>query len=207
MITLLIDTSSSDVSIAILRDNVILSSVIECIPFKHSVYTVSFIDSVLKKAKLTPHDVDKIMVVTGPGSFTGLRIGVTIAKVYAYLENINIIPISSLKMRSISCDHDYCLSIIDAHHKHFYIGLYDKDNIDVVEEHYGDEEEVLDIINKYHPVIVSDMDGEVGDYSYKKQELDIEKIVSYYQSAKSFNPHLVNPNYLKKPQALEEAHD
>ena len=207
MITLLIDTSSSDVSIAVLRDNVVLSSVIKCIPFQHSIYTVSFIDSALKDAHLVPHDIDKIMVVTGPGSFTGLRIGVTIAKVYAYLEDIDIIPISSLKMRSISCHHDYCLSIIDAHHKHFYIGLYDKDNVDVMEEHYGDVEEVLDIIEKYHPVIVSDMDGEVGDYSYKKQELDIEKIVSYYQSAKSFNPHLVNPNYLKKPQALEEAHD
>ena len=123
MITLFIDTSSSDVSIAILRDGIVLDKIIENIPNKHSVYTVSYIDSLLKKCNIKPKDVKNIMVVNGPGSFTGVRIGVTIAKTFAYLNDVSIIPISSLKMLALSISHDYCLSLIDAHHDNYYIGL------------------------------------------------------------------------------------
>ena len=207
MITLLIDTSSADVSIAVLRDSAVLSSIVESTPYQHSIYTVSFIDTVLHNVGLKAGDISRIMVVSGPGSFTGLRIGVTIAKVYAYLCKIEIIPISSLKMRSISCKHNNCLSIIDAHHDHYYIGLYDEDNNNLMDECYCSKNEVLKIISEYKPIIVSDMDGSIQDISYHKQELDFSLIVSYYDSYSSVVPHLVNPNYLKKPQALEEHHD
>ena len=207
MITLFIDTSSADVSIAVLKSEVILSSVTKNIPNKHSVYTVRFIEECLEQANVTPKDVKRIMVVVGPGSFTGLRIGVTIAKVYSYIEGAQVIPVSSLKMRALSVSHDYCLSLIDAHHSHYYIGLYDKDNHEVVKEHFSCKEEVLKLIDKYHPFIVSDCSGNIDDISYSKQELDIGKIVEYYQDMESVNPHLVNPNYLKLPQALEDLHD
>ena len=104
MITLFIDTSSSDVSIAILRDSSVIYQKCENIPNKHSVYTVSFIDEALKSCNINPIDVNKIMVVNGPGSFTGLRIGVTIAKVYAYLCKAEVVPVSSLKILSLSCN-------------------------------------------------------------------------------------------------------
>ena len=93
MITLFIDTSSSDVSIALVKDNEILSYINEELPNQHSIYTTSFLDEVLKSADLNPDDVDRIMVVNGPGSFTGIRIGVTIAKVYAYLLNLLLLLI------------------------------------------------------------------------------------------------------------------
>ena len=93
MITLLIDTSSSDVSIAILKSGKVVSQITENKPNQHSIYTVEYINKTLKEAKLSPDDIDRIMVVTGPGSFTGLRIGVTIAKTYAYLKEKEIITI------------------------------------------------------------------------------------------------------------------
>ena len=204
MITLLIDTSSKDVSIAILEDKNILASITKSIPNAHSIYTVSFIDQMLKKAKLDSKDINNIMVVVGPGSFTGIRIGVTIAKTYAYLNNISIIPISSLKMRSISISHDNCLSIIDAHHDNYYIGLYNHNNEDIIEEKFTNKEEVLKIIEEYKPTIVSDIDGCIDNILYKETKLDFQKIVEYYKDEKPLNPHLVNPKYLKQPQALEE---
>lgn len=207
MITLFIDTSSSDVSIAIIKDKNILSSITKTIPNKHSVYTISFIDEMIKEANLTPNDIEKIMVVTGPGSFTGVRIGVTIAKVYAYLNKLDVISISSLKMMSISCEHKYCLSLIDAHHNNYYLGLYDENNNEVIKEQFNTKEKVLEIIKEYNPVIVSDNNIEVGEYKVNKQPLNIEKIVSYYQNIEPLNPHFVLPNYLKLPQALEEKHD
>lgn len=205
MITLFIDTSSSDVSIALVKDDLILDKIVESIPNKHSVYTVSYIDKVLKNSRLNARDVDRIMVVNGPGSFTGVRIGVTIAKVYAYLEEIQIICISSLKMRTISSNgNHYILSLIDAHHNHYYMGLYDKDYNEIIKEGFYHKEDVLKVMEKYHPLIVSDMDICVDEMGVGKQELDIVKVVDYYKNHESMNPHLVNPNYLKLPQALEE---
>lgn len=207
MITLFIDTSSSDVSIAILRDNKIISHITKNIPNKHSVYTVSFLEKMLMDANLTPKEIEKIMVVTGPGSFTGLRIGVTIAKVYAYLEKLEITAISSLKMRALSVDHAYCLSLIDAHHGNYYLGLYDQNHEEVVPEQFCTKEKVLELIRKYQPVIVCDEELEIDEYHGKKVLLNISNIVSYYQTKETLNPHFVVPNYLKLPQALEKKHD
>lgn len=204
MINLFIDTSSSDVSIVIVKGDKILSKIVENIPNKHSIYTTSFLEKVITEASIDVSDVNKIMVVNGPGSFTGLRIGVTIAKVYAYLEKIDIVCVSSLKMRAISCIHDYCLSIIDAHHDNYYLGLYDKNNNEVIDEQFVSKNTVMDLIEKYNPIIVSDNDIMIDDIEAKKQELDFIKIVDYYKDCESLNCHLVVPNYLKLPQALEK---
>ncbi len=207
MITLFIDTSSTDVSIAILKDQLILASITKSIPNQHSIYTVSFIEECLKKAKVTVDDIEKILVVNGPGSFTGLRIGVTIAKVYAYLKNIPIVVVSSLKMLALSAHHDYCLALIDAHHDHYYFGLYDSNQHEVIPEQFGTREKVLELISKYQPVVVCNENSVIGQKKILKQSLNIGKIVSYYQERKGEISHLVVPNYLKLPQALEERHD
>lgn len=204
MRTLFIDTSTSDVSIAIISDGKVIASKCEFIPNAHSIYTVKFIDELLKEVGLIPNDIETILVVTGPGSFTGVRIGVTIAKTYAYLRKIKIVEVSSLKMLSLSSQHDYCLSLIDAKHDNYYLGLYDKDNNDVIREQFNTKENVLKLIEKYNPVIVSSDDIVLDNIKVNKQVLDIENVVLYYQDKSSVNVHLVVPNYLKLPQALEE---
>ena len=85
MINLYIDTSLSDVSIACLKDDTLLNSIVRNIPNKHSVYTLSYIKEVLDNSNIDKKDIDNIFVVNGPGSFTGIRIGLTIAKTYSYL--------------------------------------------------------------------------------------------------------------------------
>ena len=207
MRTLFIDTSTSDVSIAIIVEGKLVSSKCKSIPNAHSIYTVKFIDEVIKNAGLSPKDIDSILVVTGPGSFTGVRIGVTIAKTYAYLRKIKIVEVSSLKMMALSCVHEYCLSLIDAHHNNYYLGLYDKDNNEIIEEQFNTKEMVLGLINKYKPVVVSSEDINIDNIEIKKCLLDIEGIVLYYQDKPAANAHLVVPNYLKLPQALEEKND
>ncbi len=207
MIKLFIDTSAFDVSIAVIRDNQVLASIHKSIPNQHSIYTVPFIEKVLEEAKMKASDVDKIFVVTGPGSFTGVRIGVTIAKVYAYLRNIEVVGVSSLKMRALSLEHQYCLSLIDAHHDNYYMGLYGLENQEVIPEQFVSRKKVIEIINKYRPVIVSDKKMEIEDYLVSTPALDILNIVSYYDKNPASNVHFLVPNYLKLPQALEERHD
>ena len=207
MISLFIDTSASDVSIAILKEEKILSKINKNIPNKHSIYVVPFIDEVLKNASLTPDKVEKIYVVTGPGSFTGVRIGVTIAKTYAYLRKIPITAVSSLKMLALSNNNETILSLIDAKHDNYYLCLYNKEKEEIIKEHFGNKEEVLEIIMKYHPTIVSAEEINNEEIKSMKQELDISKIIAYYQKKEEENYFTIKPNYLKLPQALEDKHD
>lgn len=192
MISLFIDTSLPDVSIALIKDEKLLSKINNSIPGEHSIYVTQYIDDILKENKLSPKDVDEIIVVNGPGSFTGIRIGVTIAKMFAYLQNIRVVSITSLLARVIGINSPYLLSKIDAKHDNYYIGLYDE-NYTVVVEKFANIKEIKEIINKYSP--------EVVDVS---KEYDIEAIVEYTKKLPSENPHSVNPIYLKLPEAMEK---
>ena len=192
MISLFIDTSLEDVSIALVKDDKELSLIHENIPGKHSIYVTKYIDDILKENNLSPESVDEIIVVNGPGSFTGIRIGVTIAKMFAYLENIRIVTITSLKARVIGEKSNYLLTTIDAKHGNYYVGLYDE-NYNTIEEKFSNEEEIEKIINKFSPKIVD-----------REKPYNIEEIVKYSKKLESENPHSVNPIYLKLPEAMEK---
>ena len=197
MISLFIDTSASDVSIALYKNEKVLNEINKNIPNQHSIYVVPFIDELLKKSSITPDMIEKIYVVTGPGSFTGVRIGVTIAKT----------AVSSLKMLALSKEGETILSLIDAKHNNYYLGLYNKEKKEIIKEHFGNKEEVLKIIEKHHPVIVSNEEINNEEIKTSKQTLDISKIISYYQNEQEDNYFTIKPNYLKLPQALEDRHD
>ena len=72
----------------------------------------------------------KIFVVNGPGSFTGIRVGLTVAKVMAYSLNIPVVPVSSLEVMASGYDEDV-ISLIDARRGYVYAGGYDR-NLDVI---------------------------------------------------------------------------
>lgn len=190
MISLFIDTSLSDVSIALIKDDNLLSVIHNNIPGEHSVYVTKYIEDIIKENNLTPKEINEIIVVNGPGSFTGIRIGVTIAKVFAYLKKIRIVTISSLKARIIGKKSEYILSSIDAKHGNYYVGLYDKEYNKIFEE-FKTTEQKDELIYKYHPIEVTE-----------KDEYNIIEIVKYTRSIKSENPHAVNPLYLKLPEAM-----
>lgn len=192
MISLFIDTSLSDVSIAILKDNKILSQIHNNIPGEHSIYVTKYIEDILKENNLSPKAVDEIIVVNGPGSFTGIRIGVTIAKIFAYINKIRIVSISSLLARAIGNKDKYILSKIDAKHNNYYIGLYDTDYNKITEE-FANETKIEDIINKYNPLVIDEKDNYF-----------LEEIIKYTKKLPSQNPHAVNPEYLKLPEAMEK---
>ena len=84
MISLFLDTSSSYLNIGVLNDKKLLKE--EYIYFEKdlSKYALNEIKKLLDSLNLKPNDIDNIYCVNGPGSFTGLRIGVTIAKTFAW---------------------------------------------------------------------------------------------------------------------------
>ena len=203
MINLYIDTSSSDVSIACLKDDTLLNSIVRNIPNKHSVYTLSYIKEVLDNSNIDKKDIDNIYVVNGPGSFTGIRIGLTIAKTYSYLLDKPLIPVSSLKALAISCDKDLVLSIIKANSSNYYIGLYDSNFNEVINEQFTSIDNLKEIVTKYNPYIISNEELNINDIKVNKIDLNFSKIINYYKDKSKLNSYELKPNYLKLPQAME----
>ena len=204
MISLFIDTSMTNVSISIVKDNKILSIIQENIPNEHSKYATSYVKQVIDKAGIDANDIDNLLVVNGPGSFTGVRIGVTIAKTYGYLINKEIIPVSSLKSLAISSGKkDIIMSIITANRNNYYVGIYDNNFNEIIKEQFVSKEQLIELINKYNPYLVSNDFNVVGTSKINKVNLDILSIIEYYKDMDKVNYHALVPNYLKLPQAME----
>ena len=204
MISLFIDTSNANVSISVVEDKKIRSYVEENIPNMHSALATKFVKDALDMAGIDANEVDDIMVVSGPGSFTGVRIGVAIAKTYGYLIKKEITPVSSLKMLAISAKHDgVVMSLIPANKSNYYVAVYDNDLKELTKEQFMDKEKVLVLCREYNPYIVGNSQSIIGTYKINKQNLDILAIVDDYRDKEKVNYHKIVPNYLKLPQALE----
>lgn len=201
MITLYIDTTLNYLYLALVKDNKLLNYVSAISSGDLSLFTVSELERILNEENLKVKDINKVIVVNGPGSFTGIRIGVTIAKTLAWSLNIDITTISSLEAMAISTStNKYKVPMIDARRDHSYAGIYDNNNQVIMENQYISH---LDLKNKLEDlnqeyVYISNTD-DLNTY-----EPDFLKIVNYAETKQSINPHLVVPNYLKKTQAEEE---
>src|SRR5699024_4559999 len=151
--------------------------IVKNIPNEHSVYAVKFVNDVLETIGMKPNDIDNIMVVNGPGSFTGIRIGLTIAKIYGYLLKKDIITVSSLRAMAISSNAKIVIPIIDVHNDNYYYGVYDMfDNI-ILKDNFNNKEELLKQINKYEDAdLVSNEIIDNGDIKARKIDYDIVNI-------------------------------
>ena len=130
MITLYLDTTSSFLYTALIKDGETIAEIKEQLNNSLSEYTLPRIEEMLTVKGISVDEIGKIIVVNGPGSFTGIRIGLTIAKTLAWAKNIPIIPISSLEAMALSADADYdfVAPAIDARRGFVYASIYDVKN-------------------------------------------------------------------------------
>lgn len=200
---LYIDTSTDYLYTGIVSDNILLAEVKQKFSHDLSKYALYEISEMLKKVNINPTEVDKIIVVNGPGSFTGIRVGMTIAKIYAYTLKKKIISISSLDAMQISISsNNLIVPVIDARRGFVYAGIY-QDNKELLKKQYIKFEDLLDKLNNYQKeyTIVSNDNLKIDNVvSYNP---DILKIVNTYKDNEDINPHLVEPNYLKLTEAEE----
>ena len=201
---LYIDTSSSYLYTAITEDNNVLAEVKEEYGQSLSEVALPKIVSMFESTNLTAKDIDKIIVVNGPGSFTGIRIGLTIAKVYAWSLNIPITTIYSLEAMSISSEEKTVhVPMINARRGYVFAAIYDENNKEILKPQHitiTDLKKELDSIENYE-VITND---ELEDFSIRKEyNPNIGKIVDYFKDKEAINPHAVNPEYLKLTEAEE----
>lgn len=199
MISLFIDTSISFPTISLIRDNEVLYEFHEEIKSDMSSRILPIIDEGLRKSNLSLNLVDNIFVVTGPGSFTGVRIGVTIAKTIAWSLNKKIIPISSLEfIATTNTNKDYVISMIDARRGNVFAGIYTNTLDCVMKDTLMSLEELLkDKENNYELVSYDNILNAI------KPIPDIIKIINKHVNDDGINPHELKPNYLKLTEAEE----
>jgi universal bacterial protein yeaZ len=205
MRVLYIDTSSDYLYSGIVIEDKLVSSIKKKYEKDLSKEALPQVIELFNKANIIPKDLDKIIVVNGPGSFTGIRIGITIAKTIAWALNINITPISGLIAMAISCNNDtYKMPLIDARRGYVYGAIYDKDNNEVIKDSHINLQELLDKSKDLdiEAITNNDLDINIKKESY---DPDILKIVKHFEENDGINPHLVNPIYLKKTEAEEKA--
>ncbi|MEQ2527923.1 tRNA (adenosine(37)-N6)-threonylcarbamoyltransferase complex dimerization subunit type 1 TsaB [Bacillaceae bacterium CLA-AA-H227] len=131
MKVLAIDTSNYTLGIAIIDEEKVIGEYITNVKKNHSIRVMRAIEMLLKDCDLTPNDLTKIVVAEGPGSYTGVRIGVTIAKTLAWTLKIPLVGVSSLEILAAAVGRYFPSAVsplFDARRGQIYTGLYQYEN-------------------------------------------------------------------------------
>ena len=150
---LAISTSSNTASVALLEDDKCIEELNICNEKTHSEKLMPLIDELLKSNKVTLSDIGLIACDNGPGSFTGIRIGVATVKALAEAKNIPVVSCSSLEGLAYNVTgFDYICSILDARNNQVYSAIFDKD-YNLISEYFADDiKNLLPIFNKYENI-------------------------------------------------------
>ena len=205
---LYIDTSSSYLYTSIVEDEKTLVEIKEEYGQTLSEVALPKIVSMFEKINIEPDNIDKIIVVNGPGSFTGIRIGITIAKVYAWSLNIPITTITSLEAMSVSSEEKKIhIPIINARRGYVFAAIYDENYKEILKPQHIEldklQEKIKNIEN-YEFITNDKFENLEKTTNYNP---NIIKIVQRFKGKEEINPHMVNPEYLKLTEAEERKND
>lgn len=149
-----IDTSTTICSVALAKDGVLLAVKEQDGDYTHAENLTVFIQSVLENASFTLSDIDAVAVSKGPGSYTGLRIGVSTAKGLCYSLNKPLIAVDTIQALAYSVSVQknekalYC-PMLDARRMEVYTAVFDVSNTSVqaTSAEIIDEHSFLNLLN------------------------------------------------------------
>ena len=205
MINLFVDTSYKTLFVALLKDNNLIDKIQIMSEFNFSETMIPTLNKILCDNNLKAADINKIFAIVGPGSFTGIRIGLTAAKTLAYVLNIPIVALSSLEfMATTTCNTDYIIPFIDARHNMVFGGVYDKDGNPLIPDSYCFLDKLVSSLNGSYTFVT--FDEKIVD-NFVIPKYDVCKIVMRHINDSGENCHRIKPNYLKKTEAEEKLND
>lgn len=208
MICLFFDTSSDLLKVSLIKDDKIIFDKELHTKNDHSSYLVPTIDEAFKSNNIDFKELDEIIVGNGPGSFTGTRISIAVAKTYAFSFNIPVYMISSLEELIYDNDgYDFYVPIIEEKKDNLYFSIFDKDKKRVMDDTYSSTE--------YMYKKLEELDGKILLISLSNKEYEKYDTVNASINAlnimknidvnnEKVNPHLLKPNYIKKIEAEEK---
>lgn len=212
---LAIDTSTMISTVTIANDSEILGDFNVNQQKTHSESLVPMIETLLELLGMEFKDIDEFVIAEGPGSFTGLRIGMTIAKTLAQVNDKKLIPISTLlALANNSSSDNLKVPMLDARGNRVYGAVYDKDFNEIIKEDLYTIEDFSKMVNGLDEGIEL-----IGDISLKYEDL-FEKakvlpinfrntigkslIKLALENKNDYDLYQLVPNYLRKSQAERE---
>ena len=179
MYVLFIDTHYINLHLALFKDGVVIDEVLKK-EGKLSDYFVSSIQELLEKEKITFEDLSGIIIVNGPGSFTGVRIGVVVAKLISYTKHIPLKTISYLQALALKYDQDCIVAITDKNGA--FVGKFKQNHELQGDYFYLTKQELAE----YPEKILVD------------ENINLDMVYEYLRDQKEIHPHFVKPIYVKK---------
>ena len=201
MKSLLIDTSTQMLSVAINENNEVAAEINTNIKVNHSETLMVYIDQLFNMARTERTDIERVIVARGPGSYTGLRIGVTVGKVLAQELNIPLYSVSGLFVMyaSSGIKNISVYPVIDARRGTvFTAGYRDSDTL-LNPQHMEfsdlktDEESI--IIGNLSDKIAANIDG------FKHVQTRIAHVERFESHLTPENIHAFVPEYLRLSEA------
>lgn len=187
MITLCMDTSHTWLVIGLIKDNQVIGKVQEKCWKKQSEELFPRLTALMNDCHLQPEDIDQIVISKGPGSYTGVRIAMTVAKVFCAMADKPIYTVSTLLLYA---GKKNCRVVTDARGKRVYTCLF-------FDGKALEEERAVEIEN----LEIGDVNI-VGDGALVGRQDEWPDIVDNFLELKDEwekhdNVHLVVPEYLK----------
>ena len=179
MNSLIIDTSTKYLYIALVKDDVVLSEKIFEGSKNHAGNSVYQIDLLLKEFNLKTSDLDNVFCGYGPGSYTGVRISVTIAKMLASFLDVNLYKVSSLFLAGSGYDNKNVAVMFDARRGNSFCGCYGEN---FIEDKLRSNEEFLNLVNSYDDLIV------VNESNFKVNPLKVIENATKVDDVEAFVP-------------------
>ena len=218
-----IDTASNLCTVSVLENESCLKEIIVDDARNHSEKIMPVIEQVLQETNLSLNDIDLIVCDKGPGSFTGIRIGVGTVLAFRDSLNIQCVGISSLEALAYNAQNEgYICSLIDAKNNNVYYGLFELKNNEYTQIgnfEFKNIEDVVSLLKQYSSPVTFVGDGSVLYEEFIKNNLnncnfcdknDLSSVslgIAGLNSFKNGKQTSLMPLYLRKSQAeraLEE---
>lgn len=168
MYSLLLDSSNTKLAVGIAKDDILLDKIYYDAWQRQSEFMIQEINNILNRNKILPSQINEIIVTDGPGSYTGVRISLTIAKVVGVLnENVKIYLLSSLEILKDKNNLSICL--LNARSNRSYVGIY-KDNEVILNDCVLENQNIEKLIDKYKNISIC---GETEYLGLKSCKYDI----------------------------------
>lgn len=151
---LAISTSSNICSVALLEDNICIKELNICNEKTHSEKLIPLIEELFSVTGFSLADIKLICCDNGPGSFTGIRIGVATVKALAQAKNIPVVSCSSLEGLAYNVTgFDYICSILDARNNQVYTAIFDKEYNKISDYFADDINNLMHIFKNYKNIV------------------------------------------------------
>jgi tRNA threonylcarbamoyladenosine biosynthesis protein TsaB len=126
VIILALDTCDSRGCVAVLRDDEVLKAIAHEGTTEYSIWLLPAVEEALESARVEMRDVELFAVASGPGSFTGVRMGLTTVKAWSEVYGKGIASVSRLEAMAFEAPHgsEYVAAFFDAHRDQVYAGLF-----------------------------------------------------------------------------------